>query len=171
MTDAAAPPTIRWATEEGERAAAADFMSAVIALDARYISHGEIQTGLSLDGRSWAADLSAKMRDDFADPGPDRRIAIAATGGAIVGVGVALFHADERARYMILEDIAVAPDVRSGGIGGRMIDFMEAEARARGMEWAFLESGLHNHKAHALFERRAYAPVSKVFCKKLDAPE
>lgn len=166
MTASGVSPTYLWATRE-QLPQAADFISAIIALDDRYISHGEIQTGLSLDGRTWAPDLIEKMREDFADLGPDRRVAVAWVGDDMVGVGVALFHQDDRARYVVIEDIAVSPAARSGGVGNGLMDFMESEARRNGFPWAFLESGLDNERAHALFERRDYRPLSKVFCKSL----
>lgn len=166
MTQADGAPKLRWATTS-ELPEAADFMAAVLALDDRYISHGEIQTGLSLDGRTWAVDLRTRMREDFADLGPDRRVVVAHIDGALVGVAVVLQPRDARARYLVTEDVAVSPEARSGGIGGRIMDFIEADARARGCEWAFLESGLDNDGAHAFFERRRYRPLSKVFGKRL----
>jgi GNAT superfamily N-acetyltransferase len=166
MNQNAGSPRVQWATED-RLMEAADLMSAAIGLDPRYISHGEIQTGLSLDGRTWAPDFVDKMREDFSDLGPDRRLAVALVDDELVGAGVALFKQDDRARYVVLEDIAVSLTARSGGIGGELIDFIETEARRLGFQWAFLESGLDNHRAHALFERNDYRPVSTVFCKPL----
>jgi len=166
MTSPAGAPIISWAGE-AQLPEAADFITGAIRPDDRYISHGEIQTGLSLDGATWAADLAEKMRKDFADLGTERRVVLAHIDGALVGVGVVFEHRDDRARYVITEDIAVAPSARSAGVGGHMMDFIEADARARGIDWAFLESGLDNEGAHAFFERRSYRPLSKVFGKRL----
>ena len=166
MTSPAGPPIISWA---GEAALpeAADFITRSIRPDGRYISHGEIQTGLSQDGETWVDDLPEKMREDFADLGAGRRVVLAHIDGELVGVGVVFEHRDDRAHYLITEDIAVAPSARSAGVGGHMMDFIEADARARGVAWAFLESGLNNDGAHAFFERRSYRPLSKVFGKRL----
>lgn len=157
---------IGWA-DTADLPEAADFMSEIIGLDDRYISHGEIQTGLSRDGQAWVTDLKAKIAEDFTDLGTSRRVVIARQDGELVGAGVVLEQADDRARYIVTEDIAVSPTARSGGIGRRMMDFIEADARARGIDWAFLESGLDNEGAHAFFERRDYHPLSKVFGKRL----
>lgn len=166
MIDSTDSISIRWA-EPDEAAFAADFITAAIQPDPSYISHGEIQTGLSPDGRVWTADLAEKMRADFADPGPDRRIAIAREGDALVCVAVVLRCFDDRANYVVIEDIAVSPDARSGGIGRRMMAFVEDQARAWGADWAFMESGISNARAHAFFERQDYRLVSKVFAKPL----
>ena len=166
MSHSTGLPTVLWANSD-RLIAAADMMSSVILLDASYVSHGEIQTGLSLDGKSWAPDLAEKMRSDFANLTSDRRVALALVDDELVGVAVALFQQDERARYVVLEDVAVAPKARSYGVGSRLIDFIETEARELGFQWAFLESGLANEGAHALFERKDYRPISKVFCKSL----
>lgn len=159
-------PTVRRAHLD-ELPETADFMAQVIRQDTRYISHGEIQTGLSIDGRTWADDLQTKMREDFADLGPGRRVYVAHVDDVLVGVGVAVETQDDRARYIVVEDIAVSVGVRSAGVGRRMMDFIEAEARENGCQWAFLESGVNNRGAHAFFERRDYQPLSKVFCKRL----
>lgn len=165
-TENIAALSTRWAGTD-EWATAADFITAAIQPDPSYISHGEIQAGLSTNGRSWAADLAEKMQADFADPGPDRRIVLAFEGEALVCVGVVLKCFDARANYVVVEDIAVSPAARSGGVGRRVMAFIEEQARAWGADWAFMESGIHNDRAHAFFERLDYQPISKVFAKAL----
>lgn len=166
MTDKTLPISIRWAAPEDRKAAAA-FITAAIQPDPGYISHGEIQTGLSLDGRNWAPDLAEKMEIDFAEPGPDRRIVLGFESDALVCVGVVLKCFDERAKYVVVEDIAVSPAARSGGVGRRVMAFVEDHARTWGADWAFMESGIRNDRAHAFFERLDYQPISKVFAKAL----
>jgi ribosomal protein S18 acetylase RimI-like enzyme len=158
--------TLRWASPD-DLPDAADFMARTISLDVRYISHGEIQGGLSRDGLAWVDDLPTRMREDFANPGPHRRVLLAFLDDALVGASVVLEHQDDRVHYMVTEDVAVAPEARSAGIGGKMMDVIEADARAKGCQWAFLESGLDNEAAHAFFQRRGYRPLSKVFAKPL----
>lgn len=156
----------RWATPE-EWEAAARFFAAEIARDDSYVSHGEVQTGLSEDGRHWVADLEARMVEDFLDPGPDRSVALALRDGRMVGALVALFTRTERVAYLTIEDLVVAPEARSAGVGAALVAFAEEEARARGLTWAFLESGLDNHGAHQFFERKGFRAMSKVFSKPL----
>ncbi len=46
----------RWARDD-ELPAIAAFFARIIALDDSYISHGEVQCGLSMDGRTWVDNL------------------------------------------------------------------------------------------------------------------
>jgi ribosomal protein S18 acetylase RimI-like enzyme len=145
----------------------AHFFAEVIARDPSYVSHGEIQTGLSSDGVHWDDDLDAKFVEDLQDPGPDRSIAVAHRDGRIAGALIALWVTSERMSYMVIEDLAVDPAFRGSGLGAELVAFTAAEGVRRGMTWSFLESGLQNHGAHAFFERHGFTPVSKVFAKRL----
>ncbi|MFS0735507.1 GNAT family N-acetyltransferase [Sphingomonas sp. 1P06PA] len=158
----------RWA-DAADLPAIAAFFAANIRRDTAYISHGEVQTGLSLDGRSWAADLDVRMREDFAELGPDRSVAIARLGDVLVGAVILLWEITPRVSFMVVEDLVVDPAQRSAGVGAALVDFAEAEGVRRGMQWAFLESGLHNDGAHRFFERHGFRPVSKTFSKRLQA--
>ncbi len=158
---------VRWAARD-ELPDIARFLSEVIGRDARYISHGEIQTGLSGDGFTWAPDLTRRFEEDFQTLGPDRRVVVAHDPtDTMIGAAVVLAVTNPDVHYVVIEDIAVAPESRSLGIGHALIDFIEASAREVGAQWAFLESGLENERAHAFFERRSYRPLSKVFGKRL----
>ena len=159
-------PLLRWA-EPGDMTDIARFFAAEIARDASYVSHGEVQTGLSADGVNWSPDLQALMIEDFLDPGPDRQVAVAMGPDGVVGALVALFTTTDRVSYLTIEDLVVAPAVRSDGVGAALVDFAERAARDRDMHWAFLESGLHNEGAHRFFERHGFNAMSKVFSKKL----
>ena len=73
---------------------------------------------------------------------------------------------EPEAPHAILEDIAIEPVARGSGAGKALVDFIETEAKSRGMKWVFLESGLRNAGAHHFFERAGYEPISKVFAKR-----
>lgn len=145
----------------------ADFISSEIAADPAYISHGEVQSGLSPDGRHWHEDLAARMREDLADPGPDRSVLYARKDGALAAAAIILWVDTGRTRFAIIEDMAVSKALRSTGLGGTLMGVIETAARERGMKWLFLESGLHNERAHAFFERAGFSVISKVFSKPL----
>lgn len=158
---------VDWASTDQLPAIAA-FLSGVIGQDARYISHGEIQAGLSTHGETWVDDLAARFAVDFRSLDPDRRVVAAHDpGGVLVGAAVVLTVDGPDAAYVVIEDVAVDPGARSHGVGGALIAFIEGAAREAGAQWAFLESGLDNERAHAFFERQAYRPLSKVFGKRL----
>ncbi len=151
-----------------EMAEVARFFARVIARDASYVSHGEIQTGLSSDGVHWDADLEAKFVEDLAELDEDRMVFVALTDSTLVGALIALWVETARVSYMVIEDLAVDPAARGSGVGAALVAFAEAEGRGRRMAWSFLESGLGNHGAHAFFEARGYSVVSKVFARRLD---
>ena len=158
--------TFLWNRDE-DIAEAASFAARVIGAETSYISHGEIQTGLSDDGKSWVPDLAENYASDFADRG-DRDLLVARNAdGTIQAVLVLAFEASERRRFAVIEDMAVASEARSWGIGKAMLDRALERVKERGIEWVFLESGLHNDKAHAFFEREGFSKTSEVFARRL----
>ncbi|OYX63914.1 MAG: hypothetical protein B7Y88_11880 [Sphingomonadales bacterium 32-64-17] len=157
----------RWATAD-ELPSLATFFARIIALDSSYVSHGEIQTGLSLDGVDWAPDLEARMAEDFAALGNEHSVAVAVGPEGVVGAAILLWETTPRVSFMVIEDLAVDPAMRSHGVGAALVAFAEQEGIARGMEWAFLESGLENEGAHRFFERYGFHPMSKTFAKRLN---
>ena len=142
----------------------------MIRRDPAYISHGEIQTGLAVDAAHWADDLDALYAEDFLDLGEERDLLVARAGdGAVVGFAVVAWEETPRRKFAVLEDMAVDPERRSAGIGGGLVQRVEARVRAEGRAWLFLESGLNNHSAHHFFEKHGFATISHVFAKHLDA--
>ncbi|MBN8839257.1 MAG: GNAT family N-acetyltransferase [Sphingomonadales bacterium] len=169
MTDKR-PPTssiiYSWDKSVAVAISAADFAARVIGSDTRYISHGEVQTGLSPDGKRWADDLAALYRNDFTELGDERDLLVARDGvGDIVGIAVLAWEESKRRRFAVLEDVAVDIDRRSLGIGEGLLTEIEARVTARGVEWLFLESGVQNNRAHRFFERHGFSTVSHVFAK------
>lgn len=159
---------IAWTADDAELQAVGQFLARVIAQDTAYISHGEIQTALSPDGRIWRPDLAQRFGDDMRQLGPNRSVAVMRDDKVLIGAAIVLWETDEpEAPHAILEDIAIEPVARGHGAGQALVNFIESQAKARGMKWVFLESGLSNAGAHHFFERAGYAPVSKVFAKRL----
>lgn len=170
MEHAAEQPEIslRWDKSDRIARAAAAFAGRVIGSDTRYISHGEIQTGLSPDGTCWAENLGALYAEDFAELGDERDLLVAVDASdAIVGMAIVAWEATARRQFAVLEDMAVEPALRSHGIGEHLLREVEERVKARGIDWLFLESGLENHGAHRFFERNGFRTVSHVFAKKV----
>lgn len=164
-----AHPQIGWAQAGAEQSAAGAFLASLMPLDTAYISHSEIQFGLSLDGQTWgsqAQSLLVRYFQDLVEQGGQIARAIDAAG-ALRAAAAVVWHAEPPNSFASVQDIVVAPGARSQGLGARMMDFIEAEAKARGMAWIFLESGLRNHRAHAFFKTGGYAPASTTFAKRL----
>ncbi len=156
--------------DRGEYATeAAAFAARIIGAQPSYISHGEIQWGLTTpDGIHWIEGLEQRYAEDFAAPG-DREMLIARDSrGAIVGLGILHPQLDGPVRYGVVEDMAVAPESRSTGIGHALLERLVERARESGCVWVFLESGLGNGAAHRFFEREGFTMTSHVFARRLD---
>lgn len=159
--------SLAWAKNAEERCSAGVFFARAIVGDPAYISHGEVQQALSPDGATWAPDLEVRLLREFEPEDASRSIALARRDGALVGAASVLWESDAPTPHAVLADLAVAPDLRSEGIGAALAGFIEAETRRRGLGWIFLESGLNNEGAHSFFERSGFRVISKVFAKRL----
>lgn len=159
---------LAWDAAPGTLAEAAAFAARTIAGDEAYISHGEIQTGLSPDGRHWADDVANMFADDFDDLGAARDLLVGRDPeGRIVAIAVLAREETPRRRFAVIEDMALDPALRSMGTGARMLEMIERRVAEWGIDWLFLESGIANRRAHDFFERHGFAATSHVFAKRL----
>jgi ribosomal protein S18 acetylase RimI-like enzyme len=72
----------------------------------------------------------------------------------------AVFHAvDFPPSELYLETMAVAPEARGRGHGGRLLEFVDEEARRRGRRSVSLYCIRDNPRARALYERHGYGVV------------
>lgn len=118
--------------------------------------------------RLWAAYLTfyeSALADEVTDDVYRRLIAGADLHGAIarddegraVGIVHWLFHSSTWATgpYCYLEDLFVAPDTRSGGVGRALIAHVRAEADAAGATKVYWLTQHGNATARALYDRVA----------------
>lgn len=163
-------PSISHISDPDEAAALARFAASVLSRQPDYISHGEIQCGRSPDGEIWAGDLEMRLAAEFAasltDPGFDL-IAARSASGELIGFARIAWRNEGAGEFGVIEDIAVAPEMRGEGLGRQLVHAIEDLAAARGARWLWLESGLGNENAHRFFEALGYAPRSKIFGKRL----
>lgn len=158
----------RLVTERGALARLADFAATFIGADTRYISHGEIQTGLSADGQHWSPRLAQLFAEDFAALDGTRDVlAVYDEHDLPLGFAIMAWEETPRRRFAVLEDMVVSPQSRSGGIGMQLLAAAEARAKEKGVSWIFLESGLRNERAHHFFEAAGFAMLSHVFGKQI----
>jgi len=150
---------------------AASFAAAAISSQASYISHSEIQCGLSMDGASWVPDLEARYLEEFSSLPADDLLIARNEDGRIVGIGIVSWELDGPNPYGVIEDMAVDPTMRGGGIGRQLLERLVARIEERGAAWAFLESGRENHRAHAFFEAHGFSEISHVFARRLGSPQ
>ncbi|QZH74623.1 MAG: GNAT family N-acetyltransferase [Erythrobacter sp.] len=162
----AADLSYRW-NDPADIGPAAAFAGRIIGAAPQYISHGEIQTGLSDDGQTWVPDLADLYAKDFADPGERDMLVGRDDAGDVRAILIVAWEENPRRRYAVIEDMAVDPELRSHGVGKEMLLQAEARIRKRGVEWVFLESGRENEGAHGFFEREGFEKLSSVFGRKL----
>ncbi|MCM8730363.1 GNAT family N-acetyltransferase [Hephaestia sp. GCM10023244] len=123
---------------------------------------------MSDDGADWHHDLDARFVEDLRALDDDSSLLVArAPDGGLVGAAIVEWTVGRRVRFATLADLTIEPAQRSSGLGAQMVAEIEREARHRGMQWIFLESGKDNRRAHAFFERHAFHEISHVFGKAL----
>ncbi|NEB02165.1 GNAT family N-acetyltransferase [Streptomyces sp. SID13726] len=92
------------------------------------------------------------------------------TGDPVAGLVVV----EEREDHLYLDNIAVHPDAQGQGVGGRLLRFVEAHARARGLPEVRLYTNAlmwENQKIYPKFgyevvERRVDGPYDRVHYRK-----
>ena len=150
-------------------AASADWTAAQLRPMPEYISHGEILSGRSPDGRRWSDDLGALLVRDFAACLASGGFVLEArSGGERLGVCAVFMDRSETRAVATIEDVVVGEGGRGHGTGSALLAAAEARCIEAGVDRIMLESGIANDRAHAFFERRGYRAVSKVFLKSPD---
>ena len=86
---------------------------------------------------------------------PNSVILCAVEDGALLGYAYFQFVLDEG----YVGNLAVVPERRRRGIGGRLVDAMAAEAREKGLAFLTLEVRESNLPARRLYEKSGYAVV------------
>ena len=162
---------IDWCRDPGRAGEVADFFLAHA--DPSYISHSELQFGRAATPERWSDGLHALIREQAiraaSHPGPPAgfRLALAREGVALAGLAFISLALDAPSPFATLEDLIVAPEVRSRGVGHAMVEWAAQTCRALGARRLFLESGSRNPRAHRFFERHGFAPTSIVMLRDL----
>jgi GNAT superfamily N-acetyltransferase len=163
---------IGWCADRKAAPALAEFFAANVGPE--YISHGEIQTGRADKPGSWRPGLSGFIADELGrrlqeqiTPAGDFGVVTARAGGELVGLALMSFHVDNSPAYGVIEDLVVGSRQRDRGIGRQILQWIEEDARRRGVSQLFLESGVANRRAHAFFEREGYHTCSVTMMKVL----
>ena len=79
------------------------------------------------------------------------------------------FSIEAGGREACLDEFYLVPEVRSRGLGGRVLVLVEAEARAFGVRRIFLEVERHN-RVIGLYRRAGYADHDRFLMSKLLSP-
>src|SRR5207244_9753932 len=97
------------------------------------------------------------------------RLLAAWDGGT--AVGVAGWRVQEnliRGRFCYVDDLVVAEGVRRGGLGGRLLDAVAAEARALGLSRLVLDTAIDNLLGQRFYFRYGMLPIGMHFAMALD---
>jgi GNAT superfamily N-acetyltransferase len=135
-----------------------------------YVSHGEIQMGVATGDGSPAPGGQEKWRRYIAAKiaGPLFRVLVHEQEGEIDGFIVLEVGEDGDAPFGVICDLLVLPGARGSGTGSALLADGFAWLRSRGVSAFYLESGIHNHHAHAFFQRHGFRTVSHVFRRDID---
>ena len=88
----------------------------------------------------------------------DSNVVVARLAERIAGFGI-MRYGDESAH---LDLLGVAPDFRRGGLGGRLVDWLEGPARVGGIAAIFLEVRSDNYGARAFYESMGWREVERI---------
>lgn len=167
---------INWCRDASEAKALAFLFSSN--LTTSYISHSELQGPRAIEPGRWVPNIAEVIQQDLLgrvdsvdDPAPGQNSQLAAgihDSAGNAGVMLVTFSRAAPVPYGVLEDIVLRSDLRGKGYGRQALDWLDAECRRRGITRLFLESGIGNHRAHELFERDGFKPISVVMMKSID---
>jgi GNAT superfamily N-acetyltransferase len=108
-------------------------------------------------------DYVGAMHGVFADGG---EMAIALDGDRVAGVAVfRLFRNTHVGLRCYVDDLVTDEAQRSTGVGHALINWIEAEAKARGCPGVDLESGVQRSGAHRFYFREGFTIASFSFRK------
>lgn len=139
------------------------------------------RAGLTDDvSRALITELNAELAGMYPEPGanhfgldpqevaPGRgAFLVVYRDGRPIGCG-AVRRLDERTGE--LKRMYVAPAARGTGLGRRLVEALEAEARALGMRRLVLETGTRQHAAIALYRATGFEPIP-LYGEYLQSPE
>ncbi|MGP3923140.1 GNAT family N-acetyltransferase [Streptomyces sp. 8N616] len=86
-----------------------------------------------------------------------------------VGVAAHRVLATSRGRLLFVDDLVTAPEVRSAGVGARLMEELEKRARRAGCVRIELDSGVTNHGAHRFYHARRMSIAALHFARELAA--
>jgi GNAT superfamily N-acetyltransferase len=130
------------------------------------------EDALGTHGDAWREENRDAYEAAFAAiaESPDNTLYVAELDGRVVGTFQLTVIPNLTGRGALrvkIESVKVRAALRSRGIGGSMMAFAEAEARARGARLLELSSNKVRGDAHRFYERLGFARSHEGFKKKL----
>lgn len=135
-------------------------------VDSTYISHGEMQMGLSTDGYSFTEDFKEKWIDYFDRQTKDESVftlvcydeASELAGFIIFGI-----ESDFAENYGILYDFFVRIKYRGTGLADKLLLEAFRTYKPYNIKDLYFESGANCHRAHAYYKRKGAKHISNVY--------
>jgi len=89
-------------------------------------------------------------------------------GKAIAAIGYRYLQYLYNGKHIYIDDLSTLPAARGKGYAGKLLDFVEAEARAKGYQAVTLDSGHQRFDAHRLYLNRGFKIIAHHFSKTLN---
>ena len=130
-----------------------------------YISHGEIQMGLSYDGKTLAPDAKEKWQQYLERQHSNEKsyIYVLEDKSVIIGFTLLGIEGDYDCDYGVIYDIFIADSYRGTGASSNLFQHAIDKLKAEGVKDCYLESGVGNHHAHSFFEKKGFKHVSNIY--------
>lgn len=165
---------IEWCGESRQAQELAQFF--VQHVEPAYISHSELQGPRAVAPDQWSEHLLESLCNEIEPRLTETRGSPSATSqpvlaarqdDTLVALSLVTFNASVPVPFGIIEDLVVHSTRRNQGIGRAVVDWIINEAVARNIRRLFLESGVHNGRAHHFFEEVGFEVCSVVMMRSL----
>ena len=156
--------TVRsYKTEDRERLV--EMFMEMLQAQQSYISHGEIQMGLSYDGQTLAPDAKEKWQHylDRHSSSNKSFIYVLEDAEKIVGFTIFGIEDDYDKEYGVIYDILVSDEYRGTGASSKLFQQAMDTLKINNLTDCYLESGVENHRAHSFFEKKGFKHVSNIY--------
>jgi GNAT superfamily N-acetyltransferase len=88
-------------------------------------------------------------------------------GTAVAAIGYRYLQYLYNGKHIYIDDLSTLPAARGKGYAGKLLDFVEAEAKAKGYKAVTLDSGYQRLDAHRLYLNKGFVLSSHHFSKTL----
>jgi len=88
-------------------------------------------------------------------------------GKGVAAIGYRYQNFLYNGKHIYIDDLVTLPAYRKQGLAAALLDFVDAEARARGYKCVTLDSGHHRNDAHRLYLNKGFVISSHHFLKNL----
>ena len=88
-------------------------------------------------------------------------------GKAVAAIGYRYLQYLYNGKHIYIDDLSTLPAARGKGYAGKLLDFVEAEARLKGYKAVTLDSGYQRLDAHRLYLNKGFVLSSHHFSKTL----